>query len=172
MSMYLQHIKGKVTVLSPHPGSELCSADFDKFLPWSLGLYSPHIHLDFHLNSLGSIQPLARNLAPRLTNLPSQLPISSWVETSNAAWSALLRGTTSSRNGRLMNPGLDLDPNPEFCTLPLDQLTAIDDQTIIPQICSWFWKTYFGVKISRFTTQTSLTVFYSWANYWQWIDIG
>ena len=30
--------KGKVTVLSPHPGSELCSADFDKYLPWSLGL--------------------------------------------------------------------------------------------------------------------------------------
>ena len=31
-------VKGKVTVLSPHPGSELCSADFDKYLPWSLGL--------------------------------------------------------------------------------------------------------------------------------------
>ena len=34
--------KGKVTVLSPHPGSELCSADFDKYLPWSLGLYTPY----------------------------------------------------------------------------------------------------------------------------------
>ena len=52
--------KGKVTVLSPHPGSELCSADFDKYLPWSLGLYSPYNHLDIHLNSLGSIQPLTR----------------------------------------------------------------------------------------------------------------
>ena len=41
---------------------------------------------------------------------------------SNAAWSALLKGTTSSRTGRVLNPGLDLDPNPESCTLTLDQL--------------------------------------------------
>ena len=34
--------KSKVTVLSPHPGSELCSADFDKYLPWSLGLHTPY----------------------------------------------------------------------------------------------------------------------------------
>ena len=83
--------------------------------------------MDNHLNSLGSIQPLTRNLAPRLTNLPSQVPISSWVERSNAAWSALLRGTTSSRTGRVLNPGLDLDPNPESCTLPLDQLAAVNN---------------------------------------------
>ena len=81
--------------------------------------------MDNHLNSLGSIQPLTRNLAPRLTNLPWQVPISSWVERSNAAWSALLRDTTSSRTGRVLNPGLDLDPNPESCTLPLDQLAAV-----------------------------------------------
>ena len=37
-SMISTNIKGKVTVLSPHPSSELCSADFDKYLPWSLGL--------------------------------------------------------------------------------------------------------------------------------------
>ena len=80
------------------------------------------MRLDNHLNSLGSIQPLTRNLAPRLTNLLSQVPISSWVERSNAAWSALLRSTTSSRTGRVLNSGLDLDPNPESCTLPLDQL--------------------------------------------------
>ena len=36
--------------------------------------FTLHIHLDIHLNSLGSIQPLTRNLAPRLTNLPSQVP--------------------------------------------------------------------------------------------------
>ena len=112
---------GKVIVLSPHPGSELCSANFDKDLPWSLGLYhSVYIHLEIDLNSLGSIQPLTRNLAPRLTNLPSQVPISSWVERSNAAWSALLRGPTSRGTGRVLNPGLDLDPDPESCTLPLD----------------------------------------------------
>ena len=35
-------VKAKVTVLSPHPGSELCSADFDKYLPWSWGLYNPN----------------------------------------------------------------------------------------------------------------------------------
>ena len=35
-------VKGKVTVFSPHPASELCSADFDKYLPWSLGLYTPY----------------------------------------------------------------------------------------------------------------------------------
>ena len=36
--------------------------------------FTLHIHLDIHLNSLGSIQLLTRNLAPRLTNLPSQVP--------------------------------------------------------------------------------------------------
>ena len=92
--------------------------------------YSPYIHLDIHLNSLGSIQPLTRNLVPRLTNLPSQVPICSWVERSNAAWSALLRGTTSRRTGRVWNPGLDLDPKPESCTLPLDQLAASRSQGI------------------------------------------
>ena len=100
--------------------------------------------MDNHLNSLWSIQPLTRNLAPRLTNLPSQVPISSWVERSNAAWSALLRGTTSSRTGRVLNPGLDLDPNPESCTLPLDQLAAmivpngpINDIPGLVQIMAW-----------------------------------
>ena len=73
----------------------------------------------------GIIQPLTRNLAPWLTNLHSQVPISSWVERSNAAWSALLRGTTSGRTGRVLNSGLDLDPNPESCTLPLDQLATL-----------------------------------------------
>ena len=109
--------KGIVTVLSPHPGSELCSADFDKYLPWSLGLYNPYIRLDIHLNSLGSIQLLTRNLAPRLTNMPSQVPICSWVERSNAAWSALLRSKTNRHTGRVLNPGLGLDPNLESCTL-------------------------------------------------------
>ena len=84
--------------------------------------FTVHIRLDNHLNSHGSIQPLTRNLVPRLTNLPSQVPISSWVERSTAAWSVLPRGTTSSRTGRVLNPGLDLDPNAESCTLPLDQL--------------------------------------------------
>ena len=86
-----------------------------------IGPFTVHIRLDIHLNSLRSIQPLTCNLAPWLTNLPSPVPISSWVERSNAAWSALLKGTTSSRTGRVLNPGLDLDPNPESCTLPLDQ---------------------------------------------------
>ena len=36
--LYVRLSLNKVTVLSPHPGSELCSADFDKYLPWSLGL--------------------------------------------------------------------------------------------------------------------------------------
>ena len=36
----------------------------------------------------------------------------------------LIRGTTSGRAGRVLNQGLDLDPNPESCTLPLDQLAA------------------------------------------------
>ena len=105
---------------SPHPGSELCSADFWQVPSLVNGPFTVHIRLDNHLNPLGSIQPLTRNLAPRLKNLPSQVPISSWVERSDAAWSALLRGTTSSRTGRVLNPGLDLDPNLESCTLLLD----------------------------------------------------
>ena len=56
---------------------------------------SAYIHLDIHLNSLGSIQPLTCNMAIRHTNLPSQVHICSWVERSNVAWSALLRGTTA-----------------------------------------------------------------------------
>ena len=41
---------------------------------------------------------------------------------SNAAWSGLRRGTTSQCTSQVLNPGLDLDPNPESFTLPLDQL--------------------------------------------------
>ena len=123
-------VKGKVTVLSPHPGSELCSADFAFVPSLVIGPFTVHIRLDIHFNSLGSIQPLTSNFAPRLTNMPSQVPISSWVERSNAAWSALLRGTTSSHSGRVLNPGLDLDPNPESCTLPLDQLAALVSVTV------------------------------------------
>ena len=69
------YIKSKVTVLSPHPGSELCSADFDKYLPWSLGLLQP-IYPSGYPDQLplGRIQQLTRNLAPRLTYLPSQVP--------------------------------------------------------------------------------------------------
>ena len=33
----LSKVKGKFTVLSQHPGSRLCSADFDKYLLWWLG---------------------------------------------------------------------------------------------------------------------------------------
>ena len=73
-----------------------------QFLPWSFGLNNPYIHLDMVLNSLVCMQPLTRNLAPRLTNLPSQVPICSWVERSNAAWSALLRGTTNWNSGRVL----------------------------------------------------------------------
>ena len=49
----------------------------------------------------------------------------SWVERSNAAWSALLKGTTSRRTGRVLNSGLDLHRNPESCTLPLDQIASV-----------------------------------------------
>ena len=45
MSIYYLKYKGKVTVLSPHPGPNLCSADFDKYIPWSLGLSSPYISI-------------------------------------------------------------------------------------------------------------------------------
>ena len=142
--------KGKVSVLSPHPGSELCSADFDKYLPWPLGLYSPYIHLDIHLNSLGSIQPLTRNFAPRLTNLPSQVPICSWAKRSNAAWSALLRGKTSRRTGRVLNSELDLNPNPESCTLPLDQLAAawhrLGDKQLSEPMLTWVADAYMRYK--------------------------
>ena len=40
--MQIASVYGKVTVLSPHSSSELCSADFDKYLPWSLGLHIPY----------------------------------------------------------------------------------------------------------------------------------
>ena len=86
------------------------SVDFDKFLPRSFCLNNPYIHLDMVLNSLVSIKPLTRNLAPRLINLPSQAPVCSWVERSNVAWSALLRGTMSWYSGRVSNLDHDQDP--------------------------------------------------------------
>ena len=116
--------KGKVTVLSPHPGSELCFADFDKYLPLSLGLHTPY---PFGYPSQLPGEYTAAHTQLGATAYKSALtgtPLCSWVERSNAAWSALLRGTTSRRIGRVSNSGLDLDPNPESCTLPLDQLAA------------------------------------------------
>ena len=79
---------------------------------------SVHISLGIYLNSLGSIQPLTRYLRTWLTNVPSQ------VERSNGAWGALPRGTTSRRTDKVLNPGLDLDPDPNSCIIPLDQLVA------------------------------------------------
>ena len=38
--------KDKISFSSPHLGSELCSADGDRFLPSSLGTNYPYIHLD------------------------------------------------------------------------------------------------------------------------------
>ena len=113
--------KGKVTVSSPHPGSELCSADWQVPSLVTGPFQSVYIHLDIHLDSLGSMQPLIRNFAPRLTNLPSQVPICSWVKRSNASWSALLRGTMKRSPVKVLNQGIDLDPDPVSCMLPLDQ---------------------------------------------------
>ena len=48
----------------------------------------------------------------------------------------------SSRTSRVLNPGLDLDPNPEFCTLPLDQLAArvsLARKDSIDVICYAHW---------------------------------
>ena len=104
---------------SSHPGAELSSEYVDKYLPWSLGLSSPHIFIWISISI-----PLTCNLATRLINLPLQVLICSWIEWSNAAWSALLRGTTRRCTGRVLKPGLDLNPDPESCTLPLDQLAA------------------------------------------------
>ena len=86
--------------------------------------FTLRIHLDIHLNSLGSIQPLTCNLAPRLTNLPSQVPTLLLGREKQCSVKCLALGTTSRRTGRVLNSGLDLDPNPEPCTLPLDQLAA------------------------------------------------
>ena len=93
-----------------------------------------------YLNSLGSIQPLTRNLATRLSNLLSQVPICSWVERSNAAWNALLKDTTNRRTGMVLKSGLDLDPNPEPCTLPLDQLAT--QQSLLCANAYWGWWLY------------------------------
>ena len=114
--MFWVHIQAQISAL------QTLTSTF----PWSLGLYNPYIHLDIHLNSPVSIQPLTRNLAPRLTDLPSQVPICSWVERSNGSVKCLAQGHNerTHRQG-ILNLGLDLDPNPESCTLPLDQLAAV-----------------------------------------------
>ena len=61
--------KGKGTVLSPHPVSELCSANADsiKYLPWSLVIFAIHIYPSgsgsgYPLQLPWSIQLLTRNL--------------------------------------------------------------------------------------------------------------
>ena len=86
--------------------------------------FTLHIHLDIHLNSLGVYSRSHATWRHGLQIWPHRYPLRSWVERSNAVWSALLRGTTSRRTGRVLNSGLDLDPNPESCTLPLDQLAT------------------------------------------------
>ena len=67
--------KDRVIVLSPHPVSALCCGNFDNYVPWSLVLVNPYIHLDIICSSLGYIRSLTRNLESGLTNLPSQVPI-------------------------------------------------------------------------------------------------
>ena len=75
----------KVTVLSPHPGSELCSANFDKYLPWSMGLYTPY---PFGYPSQLPLGVYSRSHATWRHGLqicPHRYPLCSWVERSNAA---------------------------------------------------------------------------------------
>ena len=92
---------------------------FDKYLPWSLGLSSP-------------------------SRYPSQLPweyTDAQTQLDATAYKSALAGTyfaprsrvamkrevtcSGRGTGRELNPGLDLDPDPETCILPLDQLAAI-----------------------------------------------
>ena len=91
-----------------------------------IGLCDPYIHLDILLNSPSSVQSLTRNLAPRLTNLPSQVPVCPWVERSTAVWSVLLKGTTSQCTSRVSNLGHGQDPYLESRMLPLDKFAATD----------------------------------------------
>ena len=142
----------KITALSLHPGSELWSADLDKYFPWFIGPFTVHISIWISMPTpwglysrphaacrhglqidgilpKGPYPPCLRMadralLAGYPRNMPSRIPIGSWVERSNAAWSALLRCTQSRRIGKVFNPALDLDSNRESCTLPLDQLAA------------------------------------------------
>ena len=46
-----------------------------------------------------------------LWNLSSQVPICSWVERNNKAYSPLFRDTTTWNTNRTSNPGRDLDPD-------------------------------------------------------------
>ena len=61
----------KVSVLIQHPDFGLCSADFDKYLPWSLSLYHPSTYPHGYPCQLPG--HYTHTLAPRLTNLPSQV---------------------------------------------------------------------------------------------------
>ena len=66
--------------------------------------FTLHIHLDIHLNSLGSMQPLTRHLAPRLTNLPSQVPTLLLGREKQCSVKCLAQG----HNEQTPRPGIEL----------------------------------------------------------------
>ena len=117
--------KSKVSVLSPHPGSELSCADFHKYLPWSLGLYSPYIHLDIHLNSLGVYSRSHASWRHGLQTRPHRYPFAPGSREAmqrELPCSGAQRADTPTGYTHLLNSELDLDS--ESCALPLDQLAA------------------------------------------------
>ena len=117
--------KGKVTVLSPHPSSELCSADFDNYLPWSLGLILPIAVWITISTPWGVYSHSHATWRHGLQICPHRYPFPP------RSREAMQRELLCSGAQRIVAPagyqttGLDLDPNPESCTLPLDQLAAV-----------------------------------------------
>ena len=114
-----------VTVLSPHPDSELCSANFDKYLPWSLHLSSPYISIWISISTPGRVYSCSHaTWRHGLQICHHRYPfVPGSREAMQCEVRALLRGT-SRRTVKVLNPGLDRDPDPESCTLPLDQFAA------------------------------------------------
>ena len=106
--------KDKITVLSPHRGSELSYADFYKYPPWSLGLYSPYIHLDIHLNSLGvySHATWCHGLQIR----PHRYPFAPGAMQRELPCPGAQRADTPTGYTHVLNSELDLDP--ESCAPP------------------------------------------------------
>ena len=94
--------------MSPNPDSELCSANFDKYLPWSLGLSSPYISIWISISTPGRVY--SRSHATWRHGLQICPHRYAFVPGSREAMQcevrALLRGT-SGCTVKVLNPGLE-----------------------------------------------------------------
>ena len=116
MSVYYLKQKGKFTVLGLHPGPDRCSADFDKYIPWSLGLSSPYISIWIFILTPWGVY--SRSHATWRHGLQSVLTGTHLliVLEKQCGVKCLAQGHTELTHREGIELGLDLNLDPETCT--------------------------------------------------------